>query len=165
MANPEVRDRTLAKKRAHHHANKERMNEISRQYYQDNRERMIESQKERDALRWEDKLEYQRRHYHENRKRVRKYQAKYFRNNRHIIAAKDSKRRAAKLNAYVPWADQEKIRAIYQEAQEKTKSTGIQHHVDHIIPLQGKNICGLHVETNLQVITEKENLRKSNNFG
>ena len=63
------------------------------------------------------------------------------------------------------WADMEKIKQIYAECRLLNEHCDeIKYHVDHIIPIQGKNVCGLHVEYNLQVITAKNNLRKSNKF-
>lgn len=61
-----------------------------------------------------------------------------------------------------PWANKAAIEAIYAEARRLTKETGTPHHVDHIIPLQGPFVSGLHVETNLRVVTRTENLRKRN---
>ena len=60
------------------------------------------------------------------------------------------------------WADRELIKELYALAQKLTEQTGIPHEVDHIIPLQGKEVCGFHLEDNLQVITQAENRRKSN---
>ena len=69
-----------------------------------------------------------------------------------------AKRRAQKLRAIPPWADLKKIRELYKEA----KRLGMV--VDHIIPLQGQLVCGLHVETNLQLLTASENSQKHNKY-
>ena len=64
-------------------------------------------------------------------------------------------RRALKLKATPPWLTKElrnKIQEFYDQATKLTKETGIQHEVDHVVPLQGKNVSGLHVPWNLQVL-------------
>jgi len=62
-----------------------------------------------------------------------------------------------KRNAIPPWADKLKIKEIYLSCPEG-------YHVDHIIPLRGKFVCGLHVETNLQHLPAQDNIRKRNNY-
>ena len=78
------------------------------------------------------------------------------------------KRRIPALKLRIPqWLTDEhwsQIDAHYSEARRLTKETGIIHHVDHIYPLRGKIVSGLHVPWNLQVITRKENLHKANRF-
>jgi hypothetical protein len=66
-------------------------------------------------------------------------------------------RKADKLNATPTWADLDKIKEIYSKCPEG-------YHVDHIVPLMGASVCGLHVENNLQYLTAKDNLAKSNKF-
>jgi hypothetical protein len=75
-----------------------------------------------------------------------------------------NKRRAAKLKRTPSWADLEAMRGIYAEAARLTRDTGIPHAVDHIYPLQGKLVSGLHVSGNLQILTASENSRKRNHF-
>lgn len=72
--------------------------------------------------------------------------------------ATNARRRAAKYNATPAWADSDDILSFYEEAARLTVDTGIKHHVDHIVPLQGGTVCGLHVNWNLQVIPASENL-------
>ena len=78
--------------------------------------------------------------------------------------AKSSEYRALKLERTVSWANPDKIKAKYQEAKDLEATLGIPFHVDHIVPLRGEKVCGLHVETNLQVIPATLNIRKSNKF-
>lgn len=74
------------------------------------------------------------------------------------------RRQAAQKNATPAWANIKEMIAFYKQARQLTEKTGVNHHVDHIIPLQGKNVCGLHVPYNLQVLTATENVRKSNTW-
>jgi excisionase family DNA binding protein len=70
--------------------------------------------------------------------------------------------RARKLKRYVSWADREAMKAIYAEAQRLTRETGIPHEVDHMLPLCGRIVSGLHVENNLQVLPKYLNRMKGN---
>jgi ribosomal protein L37E len=73
--------------------------------------------------------------------------------------------RVKKANAIPKWVDKEHlklIRGFYREAHKKHFETGVLHEVDHIIPLNGKNVCGLHVHWNLRVVTKTENKKKLN---
>jgi len=88
----------------------------------------------------------------------------YHRSSHAIENACSGKRRATKLNATPAWADLVKIKKIYAACQQISEATGILHHVDHIVPLQGESVSGLHVEYNLHIIPATENLIKANKF-
>ncbi len=79
-------------------------------------------------------------------------------------AGYNSARKARKLQATPAWANEFFIAEAYHLAKLRTKATGIEHHVDHIVPLKSKIVSGLHVEFNLQVIPKKANLSKGNRF-
>jgi len=61
-----------------------------------------------------------------------------------------------------PWVDVAEIGKLYSIARKITRETGIKHQVDHIMPLNGKGLSGLHVPWNLRIVTEHENKTKSN---
>lgn len=93
------------------------------------------------------------------------YQKEYKKRKSDLNSKNEAKRRATKLRAMPKWLTEEQIQRIadmYKKAAELTRTTGIKHVVDHIIPLQGKTVCGFHHPDNLRVITEAENMSKSN---
>lgn len=77
------------------------------------------------------------------------------------VRAANKARKVTKLRATPAWADHEAIAKVYAEQQELIDH-GIDCHVDHIIPLRGKTVCGLHVHNNLQLLLPADNIRKSN---
>lgn len=132
----------------------------------------------------EEKVNYDKKYYIKNKikilKRVKEYGKFYYINNKNKISDygkiwrlnnKDSrllsksKRRTAKMNRMPNWLSKEQIDEIkwfYKMSSFFTQITGEQYDVDHIIPLQGKDISGLHVPWNLQILHHSENCSKSN---
>jgi len=75
-----------------------------------------------------------------------------------------AKRRAAKLNATPEWANSFFISEIYELARRRRRLFATDFHVDHIVPLQSKIVCGLHCEANMQILSGKQNMSKGNRF-
>ena len=82
--------------------------------------------------------------------------------NKHVCMEVVRRRQANKLRATPRWADKSAMQAFYRLARSLTEATGVPHEVDHIVTLQGKNVCGLHCEANLQVIPRRDNRAKAN---
>jgi hypothetical protein len=89
---------------------------------------------------------------------------KYLKNNKDKVNARTVAYQLAKANRVPLWADKEKIKELYKKAVLKSIETGIQWHVDHIVPLRGKLVSGLHVPENLRVIPGIENVKKANRY-
>ena len=101
----------------------------------------------------------------ENSKTHNAYNRKWFAENKDKRSSYQAKRKATILQRTPSWdPDAHLIIAKYQLAAMLSKASGIEHHVDHIIPLQGKKVSGLHVFSNLRVIPGSDNVKKSNKF-
>lgn len=140
------RDYVLAYKAKYRLKNKDLIRERDAEYRRNNKDKMCERRLAAYAVGGKEKKQ------------------EYREKNRSVYRNAQSKRRAAQLKRTPSWANEESIAAYYKEAKRLQELTGIEFHVDHIVPLQGELVSGLHVENNLQLLMAHENLGKSNKF-
>ena len=95
------------------------------------------------------------------------YFSTYAKENKSSVLANTRKYQASKLQRTPAWVDSEElwlIKEVYALAELRTKMFGFSWHVDHIVPLQGTLVSGLHTIANLQVIPAKNNIAKANKY-
>lgn len=96
---------------------------------------------------------------------LQEYRNTWKANNKMQVRADTKARRRKHREATPHWLTRKQkseIRQLYQIAITMTQTTGERYVVDHIVPLRSPEVCGLHVPWNLRVITQEENLKKSN---
>jgi acyl-CoA reductase-like NAD-dependent aldehyde dehydrogenase len=120
--------------------NKDKRNALSRAMYQAN----AEKQRERSRLKWIN-----------NKEKVKATNKAWADKNVGIWNHYAAKRRSALRQRTPSWACMETIKAVYRDCPDG-------HHVDHIVPLRGKTVCGFHSHDNLQYLPAAENQRKFN---
>ena len=171
-------DKIIKQQKEYKKANLEKSRERNRKYDREYRNSNSEKIKEYYKANSEKIKEYNREYYkthsdkfkerrNSNFEKLKEYGKEYRKANPDKRNAIRAKRNAKKLQATPPWLTKEHLSAIrmyYTESKALEKLTGLKHHVDHIVPLQGKNVCGLHVPWNLQVLTATENNIKNNHY-
>lgn len=161
---------------------KNKQQEYKHQWYLKNKEKSLQRAKEHYQNNKEEKIAYQKKWREENREKHRAYSRgwakdnperakerlmQWYKDNPGIRAFYKSKRKAQILQATPDWLsdfDMLKIKCIYQVCAMRNKESEVAWHVDHVVPLQGKTVCGLHVPWNLKVIPAKDNMAKGNKF-
>lgn len=143
--------------------------ERAKQWNDANPEKAAEHRKKYANKNPEDITERKKQWRKANPERIKRYWTNYVVKNPGIVNTIAAKRRAAKLQRTVVWANHQTIKGIYSDCEEinlaaKTAGCTEKFVVDHIIPLQGKLVSGLHVESNLQIILASENSSKGNKF-
>ena len=142
-ANPE---KVKAKGRAHREVHGERLNEKNRAWRKANPEKHIAA-----VLAWRKA----------NPERLKESKAAWRKRCAGAVNETQMRRYAAKLKRTPAWADVNEIRKVYEECSRQRK-IGLDVQVDHIVPLLGRTVCGLHVHNNLRIIQAQENRSKSN---
>jgi hypothetical protein len=162
-ANKTQSDVIRAQKRNHYERNKELLLSRKRESYLGNAEKKRTYQRAYAAARPEETKLKSKLFYVKNPDYYKQFRQKY----PEKVNAKEVKRKTAKMNRTPPWLTEDDfwlIEQAYDLAAKRTQMFGFSWHVDHIIPLQGKIVSGLHVPLNLQVIPASINTSKQNKF-
>jgi hypothetical protein len=176
------KERLIAKQKLYSEQNKEKVKKSRKKYYESNKEvfaikmseyvakNKIKVKERKDAWRKanQEYVNAKNRNWKEkNKDKVKAQNLSWRQENSERLAAYTARYRAAQDKRTPKWLtekDYKKIEQIYIKARKLEQKTGIQHHVDHIIPMRGKLVSGLHVPANLRVVTAKENLSKNNQY-
>lgn len=143
--------------------NAEKMRLYYAEYRRKNKELLAEKRK---AIALE-RQEYARNYRKTCKDKVYKTKKKYVESKRGYVNAYAASRRSDKILRTPAWLsefDILKIKCIYQMAAMYSKVNCEKYEVDHVIPLRGKLVSGLHVPSNLQIIMASENRLKHNKF-
>ena len=141
----------------------EKLIQRTRDWETNNKEKRKESSKQWTLNNKKKRQEVCKKYYENNKNKALEATKKWKSNNRDKLLFYASQRRLIKKESMPLWADVSKIQDIYNIAI-SMRGNGIDVHVDHIIPLRSKLVCGLHVHNNLQILSAKENLSKFNKF-
>lgn len=146
---------------------KENQKQIAKEWYEQNKELTKERARQWALKNPHKKKESVNKWREENREQHNAINREWNKRNKAKKAALESKRRTAQLQRTPKWLTDNDLWIIeeaFHLAELRTKQFGFSWHVDHIIPLQGKTVSGLHVPSNIQVILAAENTKKSNKF-
>jgi len=158
MKTEEQKLKQRARQKRYVEKHKEKCATATKKWNSENKEKMLDASK-----RFYEKIKDNPEFKSENSRKVREWA----RNNPEKVLEQSARKRATKLKRVPKWLTKDDkwiMQEIYRLAQDRTKLTGIEWHVDHIIPLRGKYVSGLHVPSNLRVIEKAHNLTKSNKF-
>ena len=162
--NPE---KVAATNKKYDEKNRDKRSEYAKQYRKANPEKvraLFDSWAERNPEKIRGYMQKASKAWHE---RNPEYLKEHYKANKQRYIAATARRRAAQDSATPAWltaVDKAMIQEMYDVSEARYIQTGIKHHVDHIVPINGKGVAGMHVPWNLQVITAQENLSKGWRF-